>query len=59
MNLEIVKWSLYFSDRMEENIKKESDVKERIIEDTCFVDIPEDGIKLENVEIQGKPDKPV
>ena len=43
---------------MEENIKKESDVKERIIEDTCFVDIPEDGIKLENVEIQGKPDKP-
>ena len=49
MNLEIVKWSLYFSDRMEENIKKESDVKERIIEDTCFVDIPEDGIKLENV----------
>lgn len=43
---------------MEENIKKESDVHECIIEDTCFVDIREDGIKLENMEIQGKLDKP-
>ena len=51
-------WSLYVSDRMEENIKKESDVHECIIEDTCFVDIREDGIKLENMEIQGKLDKP-
>ena len=51
-------WSLYFSDRMEENIKKESDVNECIMEDTCFVDIREDGIKLENMEIQGKLDNP-
>ena len=43
---------------MEENIKKESDVKECIMEDTCFVDIPEDGIKLKNMEITGTLDKP-
>ena len=52
--------SIYFSDRMAEIIKKEVDVKEfeitSIVEETCFVDIPEDEIKLENTEIQGKLD---
>ena len=39
-------------------MKKEVDVKESVItstvEETCFVDIPEDDIKQENTEIQGK-----
>ena len=50
-----------FSDRMAENIKKELDVKESEITstvvETCFVNIPEDEIKLENTEIQGNFDK--
>ena len=50
-----------FSDRISGTIKKEVDVKESeitsTIEDTCFVDIPEDEIKLENTEIQGNFDK--
>ena len=45
---------------MAETMKKEVDVKESVItstvEETCFVDIPEDDIKLENTEIQGKLD---
>ena len=39
-------------------MKKEVDVKESeiisTVEETCFVNIPEDDIKLENTEIQGK-----
>ena len=50
-----------FSDRISGTIKKEVDVKESeitsTIEDTCFVDIPEDEIKLENTEIQGNLNK--
>ena len=50
----------YFSDRMAETMKKEVDLKESVItstvEETCFVDIPEDDIKQENTEIQGKLD---
>ena len=46
-----------FSDRMAEIMKKEVDVEESEIissvEDTRFVDIPEDDIKLENTEIKG------
>ena len=49
---------IYFSDRMAEIIKQEVDVKESeitsTVEDTCFVNIPEVDIKLENTEIQGK-----
>ena len=49
---------IYFSDRITEIMKKEVDVKESEItstyEDTCFVNIPEDEIKQENTEIQGK-----
>ena len=49
--------SIYFSDRMAEIIKKEVDVKEfeitSIVEETCFVDIPEDERKLENADIKG------
>ena len=41
-----------FSDRMAENVKKELNVKESEITstvvETCFVNIPEDEIKLEN-----------
>ena len=48
----------YFSDRMAENMKKETDVKESeiisTVEETCFVNVPEDDIKRENTEIQGK-----
>ncbi|XP_023348761.1 zinc finger protein 711 [Eurytemora carolleeae] len=43
---------------MAEIIKKEVDVKESeiisTVEETCFVNIPEDDIKLENTEIQGE-----
>ena len=46
---------------MAEIKKKEIDVKNSeitsTIEETCFVDIPEDEIKLENTEIQGNLDK--
>ena len=48
-------------DRMLENVKKELDVKESeitsTVKETCFVNIPEDEIKLENTEIQGNFDK--
>jgi len=49
--------SIYFPDKMTEIIKKELDVKKfeisSTVEETCFVVIPEDEIKLENTEIQG------
>ena len=52
---------MIFSDRMAEIMKKEVDVKESeiistssTVEETCFVNIPEDDIKLENTEIKGK-----
>ena len=49
---------IYFSDRMAEIIKKELDVKDfemtSTVEDTCFVNIPEDEIKMENKGVQGK-----
>ena len=47
---------IYFSDRMAEIMKKEVDVKflTSTVEETCFVYIPEDDIKLETTEIQGK-----
>ena len=45
-------------------MKKEVDVKESeiistssTVEETCFVNIPEDDIKLENREIKGNLDK--
>ena len=42
-------------------MKKEMDVKESeitsTVEEPCFVDIPEDEIKLENTEIKGNLDK--
>ena len=46
---------------MAEMIKHEFDVKDckinsTVVEETCFVNIPEDKIKLENTEIQGKLD---
>jgi len=53
-----VSYVFYVSDTMAEIMKKEVDVKESEIistgEDTCFVNIPEDEIKLENTEKQGK-----
>ena len=52
---------IYFSDRMAEIIKQEVDVKESeitsTVEDTCFVNIPEDQTKLENTEMKGNLDK--
>ena len=42
---------------MEEFFKKEldkDDAKLSILEETCFVNIPEDGIKSECTELQGK-----
>ena len=46
---------------MAEMIKKEVDVKESettsTVEETCFVDIPQDIIKLENAETKGNLDK--
>ena len=48
---------IYFSDNMAEIMKKELDVKEfkmtSTVEETCFVNIPEDEIKTENKEVQG------
>ena len=39
-------------------MKKETDVKESeilsTVEETCFVNVPEDDIKRENTEIQSK-----
>ena len=50
----------HISDRMAEIMKKEVDVKDSditsIVEDTCFVNIPEDQINLENTEIKGNLD---
>ena len=50
----------HISDRMAEIMKIEVDVNESeitsTVEDTCFVDIPEDEIKLENTEIKGNLD---
>jgi len=50
----------YFSDRMAEIMKKEVDVKESeitsTVEETCFVNIPEDEVKLENTKIKGNFD---
>jgi len=50
-----------FSDKMAEIMKKEVDVKESeitsTVEETCFVNIPEDGIKLENTKIKGNFEK--
>ena len=49
---------IYISDRMVEIMKKELDVKEfettSTVEDTCFINISEDKIKMENIEVQGK-----
>lgn len=46
---------------MAEIVKKEIDVKESettsTVEEPCFVDIPQDEIKLENVETKGNLDK--
>ena len=46
---------------MTEIMKIEVDVKDSeitsTVEDTCFVDIPEDEIKLENTEIKGNLEK--
>ena len=43
---------------MAEMMKKELDVKDfemtSTVEDSCFVNIPEDEIKMENIEVQGK-----
>ena len=52
---------MHISDRMAEMIKHELDVKDckitsTVIEDTYFVNIPEDEIKLENTGIQGNRD---
>ena len=51
----------HISDRMAEIMKIEVDVKDSeitsTVEDTCFVDIPEDEIKLENTEIKGNLEK--
>ena len=49
---------MHVSDRMAEMIKEELDVKDckiasTAVEDTYFVNIPEDEIKLENTGIQG------
>ena len=49
---------MHVSDRMAEMIKEELDVKDCkiasiVVEDACFVNIPEDEIKLENTGIQG------
>ena len=52
---------MHVSDRMAEMIKEELEVKDckiasTVIEDTYFVNIPEDEIKLENTGIQGNHD---
>ena len=52
---------MHVSDRMAEMIKEELDVKDckitcTVKEDACFVNIPEDEIKLENTGIQGNRD---
>ena len=52
---------MHVSDKMAEMMKNELDVKDckitsTAVEDTCFVNIPEDEIKLENSGLQGKLD---
>ena len=52
---------MHVSDRMAEMIKEELDVKDckitsTVIEDTYFVNIPEDEIKLENIKKKGNLD---
>ena len=52
---------MHVSDKMAEMMKNELDVKDckitsTALEDTCFVNIPEDEIKLENSGLQGKLD---
>ena len=48
---------MHVSDRMAEMIKEELDVKDcKVVEDTYFVNTPEDEIKLENTGIQGNCD---
>ena len=44
---------IYILDKMAENMNKESEITSTV-EDTWFVNIPEDEIKLENAKIQGK-----
>ena len=43
---------------MAEIMKKELDIKDfemtSTVENTCFIDIPEDEIKMENIEVKGK-----
>jgi len=49
---------IYFLDRMADIMKKELDITDfemtSTVEDTCFVNIPEDEIKMENIEVKGK-----
>ena len=47
---------IHVSDKMAEMMTNELDVNltSTVVEDTCFVNIPDDEIKLENTEIQGK-----
>ena len=51
---------IYISDRMAEIMKKELDVKDfemtsiDTVEDTCFVNISENEIKMKNIEVKGK-----
>ena len=51
---------IYILDRMAEIMKKELDVKDfemtstDTVEDTCFVNISKNEIKMENIEVQGK-----
>ena len=60
--MKVFKWMgptfIYISDRMAEIMKKELDVNDfemtSTVEDTCFVNIPENEIKMENIEVQGK-----
>ena len=44
---------IYILDKMAVNMNKESEITSTV-EDTWFVIIPEDEIKLENAKIQGK-----
>ena len=60
--MKVFKWMgptfIYISDRMAEIMKKELDVNDfemtSTVEDTCFVNIPENEIKMENIEVKGK-----
>ena len=60
--MKVFKWMgptfIYISDRMAEVMKNKLDVKDfemtSTVEDTCFVNIPENEIKMENIEVKGK-----